>query len=72
MWLAAPSDHYCVATDEARAHLEALGIAPGTISVTGIPTHPAFGEHKSRAAMRRKHGLDANQPVILLSAGGFG
>ena len=72
MWLAVPSDHYCVATEEARAHLEALGIAPRTISVTGIPTHPVFAETKAPGVMRKKHGLDAKLPVILLSAGGFG
>lgn len=72
MWLAAPSDHYCVATEEARAHLESLGLAPNSITVTGIPTHPLFGEVKQRAAMRRKHGLDPKLPAILLSAGGFG
>ena len=71
-WLGAPSDHYCVATREARAHLEALGISPSAISVTGIPTHPIFGQQKDRAAMRRKHGLREDLPVLLISAGGFG
>ena len=72
MWLSAPSDHYFVATDEARAHLEALGISPETITVSGIPTHPVFSEKKDRQAMRRKHGWDADLPAILVSAGGFG
>src|SRR5450755_2396833 len=35
MWLSAPSDHYFVATDEAQAHLEALGISPSIITVSG-------------------------------------
>ncbi len=72
MWLAAPSDHYFVATEEARAHLEALGIAPAAISASGIPTHPVFAVRKDRLAMRRKHGWPEDLPVILLSAGGFG
>lgn len=72
MWLSAPSDHYFVATAEARAHLEALAIAPSAITVSGIPTHPVFGEKKERLAMRRKHGWDENLPAILVSAGGFG
>lgn len=72
MWLAAPSDHYFVATEEARAHLTALQVEPARITVSGIPTHPVFSETKSRAAMRKKHGLDAHLPAILLSAGGFG
>jgi processive 1,2-diacylglycerol beta-glucosyltransferase len=72
MWLSAPSDHYFVATEEARAHLESLGIAPQTITASGIPTHPVFGEKKDRMAMRRKHGWHPDLPAILVSAGGFG
>jgi processive 1,2-diacylglycerol beta-glucosyltransferase len=72
MWLAAPSDHYFVATAEARAHLESLGIAAGAITVSGIPTHPVFGEAKERRAMRRKHGWREDLPAVLVSAGGFG
>jgi processive 1,2-diacylglycerol beta-glucosyltransferase len=72
MWLAVPSDHYFVATVEARAHLESLGIAPGAITVSGIPTHPVFAEAKGRREMRRKHGWREDLPAILVSAGGFG
>ncbi|MFN7923450.1 MAG: glycosyltransferase [Bryobacteraceae bacterium] len=71
-WLGAPSDHYFVATEEARAHFIALGIEPERITVSGIPTHPVFSEPKNRAEMKRKHGLRADMPVILVSAGGFG
>ena len=35
MWLATPSDHYFVATSEAEAHLQSLGIAPSAITVSG-------------------------------------
>jgi processive 1,2-diacylglycerol beta-glucosyltransferase len=72
MWLSAPSDHYFVATAEAQAHLEALGIERSTITVSGIPTHPVFAENKDRLAMRRKHGWRDNLPAVLVSAGGFG
>src|SRR5579862_5280508 len=72
MWLATPSDHYFVATEEARAHLQALGIAPAAITVSGIPTDPVFHEKKNRAALRRKHGWREDLPAILVSAGGFG
>lgn len=72
MWLATPSDHYFVATEEARAHLRGLGIAPSAITVSGIPTHPVFQEKKDRAALRRKHGWREDLPAILVSAGGFG
>jgi len=72
LWLAAPSDHYFVATAEAKAHLEALGISSKAITVSGIPIHPAFTERKDRAEMRRKHGWRQDLPAILVSAGGFG
>ena len=72
MWLTVPSDQYFVATAEARAHLEALGIAPAAITVSGIPVHPIFAESKDRLAMRRKYGWREDLPVILISAGGFG
>jgi processive 1,2-diacylglycerol beta-glucosyltransferase len=72
MWLSVPSDHYFVANDEARAHLSALGVAAPAITVSGIPTHPVFGERKDRLEMRRKHGWRPDLPAILVSAGGFG
>ena len=72
MWLSVPSDHYFVANDEARAHLEALGVSAASITVSGIPTHPVFSEPKDRLAMRRKHGWRPDLPSILMSAGGFG
>jgi processive 1,2-diacylglycerol beta-glucosyltransferase len=72
LWLSAPSDNYFVATAEARAHLDALGIAAGAITVSGIPTHPVFGQAKDRVEMRRKHGWFEDLPTILISAGGFG
>jgi processive 1,2-diacylglycerol beta-glucosyltransferase len=72
MWLAAPSDHYFVATSEARAHLQALSIPPSAITVSGIPTHPVFAENKDPRTMRNKHGWHQNLPAILVSAGGFG
>jgi processive 1,2-diacylglycerol beta-glucosyltransferase len=72
MWLEALSDHYFVATAEAQAHLEALGIAPAAITVSGIPTHPVFAEKKDRQTMRRKHGWHPDLPAMLVSAGGFG
>lgn len=71
-WLCPNDVHYFVAIDEARAHLEALGIAPSDITVSGIPIDPVFAEPKDSAAMRNKHGLRRDATVILISAGGFG
>ena len=72
MWLCRHSEHYFVALEETRVHLERLGIPAGRISVTGIPIDPVFAERKDTREMRAKHGLASDRTTILLSAGGFG
>ena len=72
MWLVHHYEQYFVAIDEARVYLEAIGIPPAKISVTGIPIDPIFAEQKDKIEMRAKHGLEQNRLTILLSAGGFG
>jgi len=72
MWLVHHYEHYFVAIEEARVYLEALGIPPEKITVSGIPIDPVFGRLKDKQEMRAKHGLAADRTTILLSAGGFG
>jgi processive 1,2-diacylglycerol beta-glucosyltransferase len=74
MWLCRHYEHYFVALDETRAHLEELGVPASKLSVTGIPIDPVFAEPKDKTAMRLKHGLDPDpgRATILISAGGFG
>ena len=72
MWLVHHYEHYFVALDEARAYLEALGIPPQKITVSGIPIDPVFAKKKDKHEMRKKHGLEPDRTTILLSAGGFG
>lgn len=72
MWLVHHYEHYFVALDEARAYLEALGIPPQKITVSGIPIDPVFAQQKDKHEMRKKHGLQPDRTTILLSAGGFG
>ena len=73
LWLSAPSDHYFVATDEARAHLESLGIPSSTITVSLAFRRIRYSlNEKTGRAMRRKHGWQEDLPAILVSAGGFG
>ena len=71
-WLCPSPAHYFVAIDEARAHLDALGVPPTAITVSGIPIDPVFSQPKDSGAMRDKHGLRRDAIVILISAGGFG
>jgi len=72
MWLVHHYERYFVALGEARVYLEALGIPPNKISVSGIPIDPVFGVKKDKQEMRAKHGLAPDRTTILLSAGGFG
>jgi len=72
MWLVHHYEHYFVAIEEARVYLEALGIPPAKITLSGIPIDPVFAQKKDKLNMRAKHGLEADRPTILLSAGGFG
>lgn len=72
MWLCHHYEHYFVALDETRLHLEKLGIPANKITVSGIPIDPVFAEQKHKREMRDKHGLRQDVTTILLSAGGFG
>ena len=72
MWLCRYYEHYFVALDETRAHMEKLGIQADKLSVTGIPVDPVFALTKDKREMRVKHGLAPDKTTILVSAGGFG
>jgi processive 1,2-diacylglycerol beta-glucosyltransferase len=72
MWLCHYYEHYFVALDETRLHLEKLGIAAGKITVSGIPIDPVFARPGDKREMRDKHGLARDRTTILVSAGGFG
>lgn len=72
MWLVHHVEHYFVALQETRVHLQQLGISPEKVTVSGIPVDPIFAEKKDKRTMRRKHGLKEDRTTILISAGGFG
>jgi processive 1,2-diacylglycerol beta-glucosyltransferase len=72
MWLTRHVDRYFVAREEARAHLEGLGVPPAAITISGIPIDPAFAEPKDGDVMRARHGLAPDRTTVLVSAGGFG
>jgi processive 1,2-diacylglycerol beta-glucosyltransferase len=72
LWFCRNYEHYFVALDETKAHLEAHGFPTEKITVSGIPIAPVFSEPKSKQAMREKYGLDSNMPTVILSLGGFG
>lgn len=72
MWLTRTFHRYFVALDETKAHLEALGLPGERITVSGIPTDPAFLLAVDRRAVRMSHGLAPDRTTVLLSAGTFG
>lgn len=71
-WLCHHYEHYFVAIEETKIHLEQLGFPPDKITVSGIPIDPVFAEHKDKKKMRQLHNLEPDLPTILISAGGFG
>lgn len=71
-WLCRAFHRYFVAQPEERVHMEALGLPPDRVHVTGIPIHPGFGRRMSRPAIFRKFKLDPEKPVLLLTAGTLG
>ena len=71
-WLTEPYCRYFVAHEEGRVQLEAYGIAPDRITVSGIPIDPVFAVPADPAAARKQLGLPTDRPVILLSAGAAG
>jgi len=72
MWLSRLFDRYFVAIDEAKVHLQALGLPGDRITVSGIPIDPVFAEPDGREALRAKYGLRPGKPTLLLSAGALG
>jgi processive 1,2-diacylglycerol beta-glucosyltransferase len=72
LWVNQPCEHYYTATEEGARYLQHWGVSAQHITATGIPIHPVFSKPKDRGLMRKKHGLDADRPIVLQLAGGFG
>jgi processive 1,2-diacylglycerol beta-glucosyltransferase len=72
MWLSRTFHRYFVALDETKAHLEALGLPPERITVSGIPIDPIFSAPVDREKTRISYGLQPEKTTLLLSAGALG
>ncbi len=72
MWLNWPAHRYFVAIEETRVHLEALGIPPDRIDVSGIPIDRAFSLPVSREDICARLGFSPGIPILLVSAGAAG
>ncbi|WP_328774690.1 MGDG synthase family glycosyltransferase [Deinococcus aquaedulcis] len=73
-WARAEADLLMVPSEEAREQMLGCRIPPERVAVTGIPIAGIYRElvGADKAALRAKHGLDPELPLILLSAGGTG
>jgi processive 1,2-diacylglycerol beta-glucosyltransferase len=71
-WLCRAVDRYYVAIQEALEYLTRIGVPREKLKVAGIPIDPSFEQSVSAQAARQKLGLTVSEPVLLLSAGGYG
>jgi processive 1,2-diacylglycerol beta-glucosyltransferase len=71
-WLRSNIDHYCVATDTMAAELRMRGITEAAIAVTGIPLMAGFRQPPTQSEARRRLGIHASRPTVLITGGGYG
>jgi processive 1,2-diacylglycerol beta-glucosyltransferase len=72
LWLCRTVDRYYVAMEESAEYMTRIGVPRERLRVTGIPVDPLFANPADRAAERKRLGLDADAPMVLVSAGGEG
>ncbi|HET7108298.1 MAG TPA: glycosyltransferase [Candidatus Acidoferrum sp.] len=72
LWLCRTVDRYYVAMQESLEYLANIGVPRDKLRVTGIPIDPLFEQSVSGGDARKKLGLSATEPILLLSAGGYG
>ena len=73
MWLCRTFHRYFVALDEAKIHLQVLGLPGDNITVSGIPIDPVFSQPpEDRATLRTQAGFDIHRPLFLVSGGALG
>ncbi len=72
MWITPAFHHYFVSQEEDRIHMEALGLPPERITISGIPIDPSFDRPIDRELVWRELGLRPDLPVLLVSGGTLG
>ncbi|MBU0926571.1 MAG: glycosyltransferase [Spirochaetes bacterium] len=72
LWLEEVFTRYFVPKQENKYHLSRLGLPSDRIVVSGIPVLERFSADMPKPELLRKHGLDPDLPLVLLSAGAFG
>ena len=72
LWFTRGVHTYYVASEEAVRQLQRDGQPASDIRWTGIPVMKAFGERSACASARRRLGLSADLPTVLILSGGCG
>lgn len=72
MWIARAFHQYFVSQEEDRIHMEALGLPADRVRVTGIPIDPVFAAPIDKEAIRKRFGLSADVPMLLVAGGTLG
>jgi processive 1,2-diacylglycerol beta-glucosyltransferase len=72
LWLTTPVSQLFVAREETRQYLLSIGLPQERVTTSGIPVRPEFSTPLDAAALRARHGLVEDVPVVLISAGAAG
>jgi processive 1,2-diacylglycerol beta-glucosyltransferase len=71
MWINNAVDGYFLATGLTRDAMIARGVPASILHVTGIPVRPEIAEPKAADAVRARHDLPADGPIITLFGSGI-
>jgi processive 1,2-diacylglycerol beta-glucosyltransferase len=71
-WITRAFNWYFVAQEDDKIHMEALGLPPDRIKVTGIPVEPDFAMPVDVDAVLKRHGLQPGRPTFLVVGGALG
>ncbi|MFZ9919949.1 MAG: MGDG synthase family glycosyltransferase [Terrimicrobiaceae bacterium] len=71
-WITRAFHWYFVAQEDDKIHMEALGLPPDRIKITGIPVEPEFAEPVDVDAVLSRHGLQPGRPTFLVVGGALG
>lgn len=71
-WIHPGVDHYIVGCEMVKKGLEARGINPKSIRVTGIPVSPKFELKLNRQRILKKLCLNPELPTVMVMGGAYG
>jgi processive 1,2-diacylglycerol beta-glucosyltransferase len=72
IWVKPEVEAFVVPDENARAELIAWGAAAKQVVMCGIPVEPSFDLIHDVEALRRRHWLDNDAPLVLVMGGGMG